>query len=76
MIVRILPAARADLELAADFYESQCDGLGTEFLASIVSDIDGLEMHGGIHRIEHGFHKSISKRFPFAIYCNLLSRRI
>ena len=68
MMVRILPAARADLELAADFYESQCEGLGTEFLSAIINDIDGLEIHAGVHRLEYGFHKSISKRFPFAIY--------
>jgi plasmid stabilization system protein ParE len=68
MMVRILPAARSDLELAADFYESQFEGLGAEFLAAIIADIDGLERHAGVHRIEYGFHKSISKRFPFAIY--------
>ena len=68
MNVRILPAARTDLELAADFYESQYAGLGAEFLESLVADIDKLEVHGGVHRIEYGFHKSISKRFPFAIY--------
>jgi len=68
MIVRILSAARADLELAADFYESQCKGLGADFLAAIVVDIDGLKIHAGVNRLEYGFHKSISKRFPFAIY--------
>ena len=68
MIVRILPAARADLELAADFYESQCQGLGTDFLTAIIADIDALEIHGGIHRMEFGFHRSVSRRFPFAIY--------
>jgi plasmid stabilization system protein ParE len=68
MIVQILPAARADLELAADFYESQCQGLGSDFLTAIISDIDALEIHGGIHRIEYGYHRSVSKRFTFAIY--------
>ena len=37
MNVRILPAARTDLELAADFYESQYAGLGAEFLESLVA---------------------------------------
>ena len=68
MIVRILPAARADLELAADFYESQRQGLGADFLSAIISDIDSLEIHGGIHQMEHGYHRSVSNRFPFAIY--------
>ena len=68
MIVRILPAARIDIELAADFYESQQPGLGADFVDAIISDIDLLEQHGGVHRIEFGFHKSVSKRFPFAIY--------
>ena len=76
MIIEILPAARIDLELAADFYESQCAGLGAGFLESLIADIDKLKIHGGVHRTEHGFHKSISKRFPFAIYYLLESETV
>jgi plasmid stabilization system protein ParE len=24
--------------------------------------------HGGIHEVDFGYHRSLSKRFPFAIY--------
>ncbi len=68
MNLRILPNAERDLELAADFYESQARGLGGYFLTSLISDIESLRLNAGIHEQIFEFHRSISKRFPFAIY--------
>ena len=34
-------------------------------------DIDRLETEAGIHRKVFGFHRLLSKRFPFAIYYDL-----
>ena len=36
MKIRILPNAEKDLEIGADFYESQCDGLGAYFVSSLI----------------------------------------
>jgi plasmid stabilization system protein ParE len=71
MKIRILPNAETDLELGADFYESQRAGLGEYFLTSLISDVESLKLYGGIHEQYFGFHRSVSKRFPFAIYYRL-----
>ena len=68
MKVRILTSALRDLDRGQDFYESQAEGLGNYFLDSLFSDIDSLALYGGIHRKQFGFHRLLSKRFPFAIY--------
>ena len=65
----ILPSAQADLEAAYWFYEAQSDGLGIYFLDCLTSDIESLRLFAGIHpKPLGGFHRTLSKRFPFAIY--------
>ena len=51
MRIRILEAARQDLDEGYAFYESQEDGLGDYFIASVRADIEGLRISAGIHRI-------------------------
>lgn len=65
----ILPSAQADLEAGYWFYESQGDGFGTYFLDCLTSDIESLRLFAGLHpKPLSGFHRTLSKRFPFAIY--------
>jgi plasmid stabilization system protein ParE len=68
MKIKILSIAEDDLEEGHRFYESQADGLGTYFLDTLYSDIDSLAYFAGIHRIVLGYHRLLSKRFPFAVY--------
>jgi plasmid stabilization system protein ParE len=68
MKIRLLPAAERDLEIGADFYESQKAGLGVYFSDCLASDIESLKLHAGIHEQYRRFHRALSKRFPFAIY--------
>ena len=68
MKIVILPSASADLEDGFHFYENQDAGLGSYFLESLFSDVDSLQLYAGIHRKVFGNHRSISKRFPYAIY--------
>lgn len=68
MNVSILPSAMKDLADGFEFYESQGEHLGDYFLDSLFSDIDSLAIYGGIHRKVFGFHRALSRRFPFAIY--------
>ena len=63
-----LPEARDDLIAGFRFYEHQAPGLGSYFRESILGDIDALAVHGGVHAKIFGYHRSLSKRFPFAIY--------
>jgi len=58
----------ADLVAGFRFYEQQATGLGRYFLDSLFADIDLLASHAGIHATVFAYHRSLSKRFPFAIY--------
>lgn len=72
MRVEILDLARKDLIDGFRFYEGQEPGVGGYFLDSLFSDVDSLGVFAGIHRRVHGdLHRSLSKRFPFAIYYKL-----
>lgn len=68
MRINILSTAENDLEEGYRFYEVQADGLGSYFLDTLYSDIDSLAYFAGIHRIVLGYHRLLSKRFPFAVY--------
>jgi len=66
--VRILTSACRDLADGRHFYEDQAEGIGDYFLDSLSSDIDSLMLFAGIHPKAFGFHRMLSKRFPWAVY--------
>ena len=68
MIVRISDEAELDLADGYWFYESQENGLGSEFRDSVKSDIRSLEINGGSHSKKHGYPRKICRRFPFSIF--------
>ena len=68
MRIKILSSAMDDLYEARLFYEKQGEGLGDYFFDSIFSDIDSLALYGGIHGKVYGYHRLLSKRFPYAVY--------
>jgi len=68
MKVQILDEAEQDLIDGFRFYETQEEELGGYFLDSLFSDIDALQIYAGIHSVHFGFHRLLSKRFPFAVY--------
>ena len=77
MSIQLLDLARNDLLEGYRFYEQQESGLGDYFLDSLFSDIDSLRLHAGIYRRVHrDLHRSLSKRFPFAIYYKMAGDRI
>jgi hypothetical protein len=69
--IEILDEALDDLDGGFHFYENQEIGLGSYFLDCLFSDIDSLVLFAGIHQVVHGYQRSLSKRFPFAIYYNM-----
>ena len=71
MRIRILPEAERDLDLGAEFYDSQSPGAGSYFIRGLLDDIEGLLKHGGVHAKHRGFHRAMSHRFPFAIFYEL-----
>ena len=68
MRIKILASAVADLHSARLFYEQQGAGLGVYFFDSLFSDIDSLVLYAGIHQKVLGYHRLLSKRFPYAVY--------
>jgi hypothetical protein len=68
MRLKILPSALEDLVYGRAFYAKQSESVGAYFFDSLFSDIDSLELFGGIHRKVLGYHRMLSKRFPFAVY--------
>ena len=71
MKIEILDSAEEDLIDGFKFYENQSRGLGDYFLDSLFSDIESLHVYAGIHALHFGYHRLLSKRFPFAIYYHL-----
>ncbi len=68
MNVELRDEARDDLLKGAAFYGEQSVGLDEYFLKCLREDIKKLEITGGVHEMFHGFHRSLSDRFPYAIY--------
>jgi len=68
MRIKLLSSAMGDLQEGRLFYEKQGQGLGEYFFDSLFSDIDSLTLYGGIHPKFFGYHRLLSKRFPYAVY--------
>jgi hypothetical protein len=66
--LRILPSALGDLDRGREFYALHGEELGDYFLDSLIADIDALALYAGIHIQIWGFHRMLSRRFPYAIY--------
>jgi hypothetical protein len=52
-------------------YDRKELGIGDYFFDSLISDIESLKLFAGIHSKRFGYHRMLSKRFPFAIYYEL-----
>lgn len=68
MKIKVLPSALDDLDRGRRFYARHGAGVGEYFLDSLFSDIDSLEVYAGVHMKVFGFHRLLSKRFPYAVY--------
>jgi plasmid stabilization system protein ParE len=68
MNVELRDEARDDLVEGAVFYGEQSRGLDEYFLKCLRGDVEKLESTGGVHEKYNGFHRSLSERFPYAIY--------
>jgi hypothetical protein len=74
--IRLLSLAVDDLKVGSRFYDGQQAGLGDYFLDSLFSDIDSLILYAGIHPKVFGYHRTLSKRFPFAIYYRVVAQEV
>jgi plasmid stabilization system protein ParE len=74
--LRILSLAEADLLDGFRFYERQSSGIGSYFLETLSSDIESLRLYASIHPRVFGYHRMLSKRFPFAVYYDVTEEEI
>lgn len=70
--VTSLEDVAADLQIGKSFYDTQEQGVGSYFRDSIIADIESLYLYGGVHTKQHGLYRMMAKRFPFAIYYDVV----
>ena len=69
MTIVITGAAADDIAEGYVFYESQSQGLGDYFEASIFADLRSLVIYAGSHEVHFEiYYRKIASRFPYAIY--------
>lgn len=68
MKLEILDWAERDLVAGYRFYEAQRIGLGDYFLDSLYAEIDSLILFGGMHGVIAGYHRLLSRIFPYAVH--------
>lgn len=69
MTIVITGAAADDIAEGFLFYESQSQGLGEYFEASIFADLRSLVIYAGSHEVHfERFYRKIASKFPYAIY--------
>ncbi len=66
--ITITEEALRDLADGYSFYEIQEPGAGEYFASCLKGDIAGLRITAGIHRKAKGYHRLLSRVFPYAIY--------
>ena len=54
------------------FYDLQETGIGDYFWDCLITDIESLIIYAGIHRKKLGFYQMFAKRFPYAIYYEIV----
>ena len=69
--IQILSEAKYDLEDGREFYDNQERGVGDYFWDSLLSDIESLYIHAGVHSKAYGYYRMPSMRFPYSIYYDL-----
>jgi len=75
--VHIAQDALEDLNEGYRFYEVQDAGLGEYFSDSLKSDIEGLKVTGGIHRLAYkDYRRALSRVFPYALYYTIESEAV
>ena len=74
--IRLLDEARDDLLAGRDFYESLQPGIGAYFWDSLLSDIESLHIHAGVHQRKFGWYRMLARRFPYAVFYELSTQPV
>jgi plasmid stabilization system protein ParE len=75
--VEFRPAAAADLEEAADWYEAKQGGLGLEFLDAVRATLDKITENPKLYRVLYrDTRRALIRRFPYGIYFRAMPNRV
>lgn len=75
--VVIRPAARAEFDEAADWYEGQQPGLGADFVAEVQQVLDAIAAHPERFAIAAGdVREAAVSRFPYCVYYRVRADRV
>ncbi|MGO9020644.1 MAG: type II toxin-antitoxin system RelE/ParE family toxin [Syntrophobacteraceae bacterium] len=70
--VVVMKEVADDLNDGKAFYEQRESGIGEYFWDSLFADIESLVIYAGVYVREHGLYRMLSKRFPYAIYYEIV----
>lgn len=70
--VFVLKEAVGDLNEGRSFYDRQELGVGEYFWDCLIADIESLIIYAGIHSKKFGLYRMYAKRFPYAIYYEII----
>lgn len=70
--VFILKEAVDDLHEGKSFYDLQEPGVGDYFWDCMIADMESLIIYAGIHRKKSGLFQMFAKRFPYAVYYDVV----
>jgi plasmid stabilization system protein ParE len=66
--VTVLHEVVDDLNDGKAFYDERQPGVDDYFWDSLLADIESLTIYAGIHARMHGLYRMLARRFPYAIY--------
>ena len=72
--VYVMEEAVDDLNEGRSFYDLQEKGVGDYFWDCLIADIESLIIYAGVHRKKLGFYQMFAKRFPYAIYYEIIEK--
>jgi hypothetical protein len=70
--VVVLDDVSEDIDNGILFYRANGDWLGDYFFDPIISEIRSIKIYAGIHSKHFGLHRMFARKFPYAIYCDLI----
>jgi len=70
--VVVMKEVTDDLNDGRAFYEQKESGIGEYFWDSLLADIESLVIYAGVHVREHGLYRMFARRFPYAIYYEIV----
>ncbi len=70
--ITVFKEVSVDLNEGKAFYDKKETGIGDYFWDSLVADIESLIIYAGIHNKKYGLYRMFAKRFPYAIYYEII----